>query len=424
MTMEAPPSASRRGDGGSGNPAPPPGKAQAEAGIPFSASVLLGIAQILIWGGSFFLLSVLAEPIHRDTGWSMTWIYGGLTAGVLVSGLLSPQANVYIARGHGRRVLILSGWIVAAGLCVVGAAPGIPAFIAGWCLIGVGMAGGLYDPLFTTLGIRHGQRARPVINAITLIAGFATTVVWPALAWMTGPLGWRATCWAYAAVLALCIAPLYLKALPPDAPAAAALPARKPAGRGRRALPPGISAGDYWLLSFVFSIAALLMTAVSVQIIVLLQGAGHTLASAIALSALIGPSMVLMRVITFSIKSLHPIWMALVSAAFVAIGLLLVSLDPRAAAAGIVCYGIGNGLRALVRGTLPIALVPQSALAPVMGRLARSSLLCQALTPLACGFLVTHAGAAGTLWILTALAAVNFGLTAWLHRRVKAAALR
>ncbi|OZI63997.1 MFS transporter [Bordetella genomosp. 1] len=396
-----------------------------EARVPFSVSFLLGIAQILIWGGSFFLLSVLADPIHRDTRWSMSWIYGALTVGVLISGLLSPRANAFIARGQGRQVLVASGWIVAAGLCVVGAAPNLWVFFAGWCLIGAGMAGGLYDPLFATLGIMYRQRARPVINAITLIAGFATTVVWPVLAWMVEPLGWRATCAVYAAVLVLVNTPLYLKALPAAAPPAAdaAAAAGKAAGRAadKAALTAALATvprSTYWLLSCVFSIAAILMTAVSVQIIVLLQGVGHSQASAIALGALIGPSMVLMRVITFSIKNLHPMWMALISAAFVALGLGLILVSPQAAAVGIVCYGIGNGLRALVRGTLPLAMLPASALAPVMGRLARSSLIFQALTPLACGMLITHIGTIGTLWLLLVLALVNLGLTAWLRQRV------
>lgn len=387
--------------------------------VPFSASVLLGVAQILIWGGSFFLLSVLADPIHRDTGWSQTWIYGSLTLGVLVSGLLSPLANSYIARRHGRKVLIASGWVVALGMCVAGAAPNIPVFLLGWAIIGVGMAGGLYDPLFATLGILYGQRARPVINSITLIAGFATTVVWPVLAWMVEPLGWRATCWIYAAVLAATIAPLYLKGLPKDQPIARV--PRQP-GAAKARVDMGVPLSTYLLLSWVFSIAAILMTAVSVQIIVLLQGAGQSLSSAIALAALIGPSMVVMRLITFSIKNLQPMWMGLMSAGFVALGLLLISVSPLAAAVGIICYGIGNGLRALVRGTLPLAMLPTAALAPVMGKLARSSLICQALTPLACGFLITHAGAIGTLWILTALALVNVALTIWLKRRVALAA--
>lgn len=379
------------------------------AGTPSTASAaLLGVAQIVVWGGSFFLLTVLAAPIHADTGWSLTWIYGALTVGALVSGLLSPWASRRIARGQGRRVLLLSSWLVALGLVILALAPHYSVFVAGWVVMGIGMAGGLYDPLFAVLGARWGAQARNTIYVVTLIGGFASTVSWPALAWLEPELGWRGTCLAYAAFMAVVMSPLYLLALPPDIAPASAAPPRP--GADRQALA-DVDPALMRLLSLVFCIAAILMTAVSVQIILLLQGTGHSLTAAIALSALIGPSMVGVRVLNLALRNLHAIWMALFSAVFVALGMLLISAAPAAAALGIVCYGVGNGLRALVRGTLPLALVPAHAYALVMGRLARSSLLCQALTPLVCGFILSQWGAHATLWLLAALAVANAGLS-------------
>jgi hypothetical protein len=29
----------------------------------------LGVTQIILWGGSFFLIAVLADPIVQSTGW-------------------------------------------------------------------------------------------------------------------------------------------------------------------------------------------------------------------------------------------------------------------------------------------------------------------------------------------------------------------
>jgi hypothetical protein len=36
----------------------------------------LGVAQILAWGSSFYLLGVLANPIVRDTGWGLRMDHG------------------------------------------------------------------------------------------------------------------------------------------------------------------------------------------------------------------------------------------------------------------------------------------------------------------------------------------------------------
>ncbi|MBS7781201.1 MFS transporter [Acidovorax sp. CCYZU-2555] len=392
--------------------------AQNSKRIAWHGDVCLGIAQIMVWGGSLFLLAVLAEPIHADTGWSMTWIYGALSVGVLVSALLSPAAGRRIARGQGRAILIAAGLAIALGIAIVGIAEYFAVFLLGWCLIGVGMAGGLYDPLFATLGRHYGRESRKSINTVTLVAGFASTVAWPIQAWMVAAWGWRDACLVYAAVLMVAVVPLYCYAMPRhhlvlDEPKAVESKAMSPQGVDE------LPAGLYGLLSLVFSIAAILMTAMSVQIILLLKGSGHSDAAAIALAALIGPSMVFVRFLSMPFRHLPPVWLALFSAACVALGLALISLAPMAAAFGIVCYGIGNGLRAVVRGTLPLSLLSPASLPLVMGRLSRSSLLCQAFTPVACGFLFTHLGAQGTLWALTALAVANALLTALLLQRIK-----
>lgn len=208
---------------------------------------------------------------------------------------------------------------------------------------------------------------------------------------MVNAWGWRAACLVYSAVLLVAIVPLYCRAVPrhhlvldDEAPTHSKAVAR----RGVAELPPGV----FTLLSMVFSIAAILMTAISVQIILLLKGSGHSDAAAIALAALIGPSMVFVRLLSMPFSQLPPIWLALFSAGCVAAGFALISVAPMAAAAGTVCHGIGNGLRAVVRGTLPLSLLSPASLPLVMGRLSRSSLLCQAFTPLACGFLFTHQG--------------------------------
>lgn len=391
-----------------------------ERKVSWLGNACLAVAQIMAWGGSLFLLAVLAEPIHTNTGWSLTWIYGALTAGVLVSALLSPAVGRRIARGEGRKVLIASGCAIAIGMTTIGVSSYYPAFLLGWCIIGVGMAGGLYDPLFATLGRHYGKAAKSSINAVTLIAGFASTITWPIQAWMVDAWGWRPTCLVYGAVLFLTVVPLYCTAMPRQH---LALDVETPA-KGKDVAKQGIGelpAALYGLLSLVFSIAAILMTAMSVQIILLLKGSGHSDTTAIALAALIGPSMVLVRLLSMPFRNLPPIWLAMFSAGCVAIGLALVSLAPMAVAVGIVAYGIGNGLRAVVRGTLPLYLLSAASLPIVMGRLSRSSLLCQALTPVACGFLFTHLGAQGTLWCLTALAVANVVLTTLLLQRIKSA---
>lgn len=59
-----------------------------------AVSVLLAIAQIMVWGGSFFMMAMLAGPVVKDTGWPQQWVYGSLSLGILISGLLGGQTRV------------------------------------------------------------------------------------------------------------------------------------------------------------------------------------------------------------------------------------------------------------------------------------------------------------------------------------------
>ena len=103
---------------------------------------------------------------------------------------------------------------------------------------------------------------------------------------------------------------------------------------------------------------------------------------------------------------------------FVTIGLLLVTIAPAMTALGLVIYGAGNGLRAIVRGLLPLALMSPTHYVLLMGRMARPSLIGQALTPLAGGYLLQAWGAGGVLAGLSSLAVLNVLLVLLLIRLV------
>src|ERR1035437_9230015 len=98
----------------------------------------LGIAQILGWGTSFFFPAVFAEPIVRDTGWSLGLVVGGTSIGLLVAGLISPQVGRIIDAHGGRPVLLASSLFYAAGLARIGLAPAAPGFFFAWVLLGIG----------------------------------------------------------------------------------------------------------------------------------------------------------------------------------------------------------------------------------------------------------------------------------------------
>ena len=185
---------------------------------------VLGVTQIFAWGSSYYLPAVLAKPIAADTGWSLSWVVGGLSLGLLIAGLVSPWVGRAIARRGGRPVLAVSAGLLAAGLSALALAHSLPAFLIAWLLIGLGMGAGLYDPAFATLGRLYGHGGRSAITTLTLFGGFASTVCWPLSAFLDAHLGWRGACLVYAGFQLAVALPAYLFVLPREPQRPAPLP--------------------------------------------------------------------------------------------------------------------------------------------------------------------------------------------------------
>ena len=154
----------------------------------------LGTAQTLAWASTYYLPAVLADPVSADLGLSREWFFGIFSVALLLSALLGPAAGRAIDRRGGRDVLALSNLVFAAGLLLLAASTGIADLSVAWLVLGIGMALGLYDAAFATLAGLYRGEARGAITGITLLAGFASTVGWPATALLTDELGWRGAC--------------------------------------------------------------------------------------------------------------------------------------------------------------------------------------------------------------------------------------
>ena len=365
----------------------------------------MGICQVLAWGSTYYLPSVLAVPIARATGWPAAWVVGGLSVGLLVSGLVSPLVGRTIDRVGGRPVLAASAGLVAAGLLGLALAPSLPVYVAAWVVIGLGMGCGLYDPVFSTLGHLYGNAAGPLITGVTLWGGFASTLCWPLSAFLTEHLGWRGACLIYAALNLLVVLPLYAFGLPGRSPQPHHVP------RAAAAHVPGLhrsARAAFWLVAAALTLASVLMTIVSVELITILQARGLSLSSAVALGTLLGPSQVGARAVQFAMgRRGHPIWTMLAATLLVALGLGVLLLDPAFFAVGLILQGGGRGIQSIARATLPLALFGQDGYATLMGRIAMPSLIAQALAPTVGALLVANLGPVVTMDVLLALGVAN-----------------
>ena len=370
----------------------------------------LGVTQIFAWGSSYYLPAVLAKPIASDTGWSLSWVVGGLSLGLLIAGLVSPWVGRAIARRGGRPVLAVSAGLLATGLSALALAHSLPAFLVAWALVGLGMGAGLYDPAFATLGRLYGHGGRSAITTLTLFGGFASTVCWPLSAFLDAHLGWRGACLVYAGFQIAVAMPAYLFVLPREPPQPAPLPvspnSRAPAPASR-----DFRGSTFLLLAATITLSSMISTTMSVHLLTVLQARGLSLTAAVGLGALVGPSQVAARTVEMVIARYHhPIWTKVASTSLVATGLAALWLEAPIIAVALALYGAGIGLESIARGTLPLAIFGPERYPVIMGRIAMPSLIAQAAAPSIGTALIEAGGAGGAMGVFVASAAVNVAL--------------
>ena len=372
---------------------------------------LLGLAQTLSWGSSFYLPAVLAHPMATDLGLPPPMVYLAFSLALVVSAAVGPAAGRAIDKLGGRPVLLGCNGIFALGLVLLALAQGPWGLFAAWAVMGLAMGAGLYEAAFATLVRLYGQAARNPITGITLIAGFASTVGWPLSAWMLSQHGWRGACLGWAALHLLVGLPLNAllprvapptTAAPTPASAAAAPPPVQPAAAtSQRAL--------VALLSLFFAVSMFVGTAWATHLPQLLQSVGATLAVAIGVGALVGPAQVAGRVLEFGfLRRVHPLLSARLSSLAhpLGIGVLLLAGAP-AAALFAVLHGAGNGILTIAKGTLPLVLFGAQGYGARQGWLMMPARVAQASAPFVFGLALDGWGR-GALWLSGGLGLLAF----------------
>lgn len=368
----------------------------------------LGIAQILAWSSTYYLPAVLATPITKETGWSVTSVVIGLSWGLLVAGACSPMVGRWIDRSGGRPVLAASSLFLAMGMLLMGLASNLAVYYLAWTLIGAGMAAGLYDAAFSTLGRLLGDHARASITGLTLLGGFASTLGWPLIAGLEHQIGWRYSCFALAAMHLVVGLPIHLLAIPSEkGPPDESAPL---ASIQSTATASKLTNRIFILLAALLTFQSLVISSVSVHLLDVLKLLGIATSTALAIGMMIGPSQVVARLAEFSIgRNLHPTWSARIAILLCGVGIaLLLPAIPWLAFVALALYGAGNGILTIARGTLPLALFGADGYGTRMGLLARPMLIAQAAGPVAAALALEKFGSIPLLVGMCVLVAISF----------------
>ncbi|HTS52522.1 MAG TPA: MFS transporter [Burkholderiales bacterium] len=391
----------------------------------------MGLTQIVAWASSVYLPAILADPIARDLGLSSATVFGAFSVSLIVMGLFGPMVGRTIDRSGGRAVLALSNLILASGLILLSCAWNSAMLFGAWCVLGIGMATGLYDAAFAALVRLHATAARQPIVGITLVAGFASTVGWPLTAFIAAHLGWRASCVMWAVLHLVLALPINLRCLPSASrePPHSHSPEQLQPGHDREPLqhPKGFprNQGRAFLLLALFAAATAFVTsAMSAHLPGLLLSAGTSAAAALTASALLGPAQVAARALEFMAASrfhLHPLLTARIATALHPIGgavLWMFGGLPSAASSFAVLHGAGNGMITVAKGTLPLAIFGARGYGLRQGLLSVLARAMQAAAPFAFGVVIETFGAHVAIALSGGVSLVALAALLGLHVRV------
>ena len=319
---------------------------------PWSFVWLLAVAQLVAWGCLYYAFAVAVVPMEAELGWSKTVLNGGLSVGLLTWGLMAPTVGRWIDR-HGARAIMTLGAVAGGLLMVAWSRVGaVWAFYVIWAAMGATMACLLYEPAFAVVTALFGSDYRRAITVITLLGGFASTVLIPLTQALCDWLGWRDALLALGLFCALFVGGIHLLLLKPGDGRSVLVE------KDKSAVP--LANPVFWGLAVWFTAYGATFTGLTFQLIPLMTTHGLDSGRIIVVMALIGPMQVLGR----SILLLAPGHFA----ALVAFALL---------------YGAANGIITIVRGTAVPEYLTGASYASTNGAIALPVNVAKAGAPLA-----------------------------------------
>lgn len=375
--------------------------------VPAAAIWALGVTQIIGYGTLYYAFSVVAPGIGQSFGWPQEWVFGALTLALLAGGLAAPGMGHLMDRFGAARTMVLGS--VAAALMLVVAAFASNGVVFAIALVAMEMVSALvlYAAAFAALVQMGGRGAQRSITHLTLIAGFASTLFWPLTSLLLHVMDWRGVYLVFAGLNLFICAPLHFWLATLRRPAA---PAVMPAAADTPAAPTalGALAQQHRRLGFLlmlcgFAIEGFVLSGVLLQVMPLLSALGLG-ASSVLVTSLFGPAQVLSRLVNMLFgKDLLSSWLAVIAAALLPTGLLVLALTAPALAGGVafaILFGLGSGLTSIVSGALPLQLLGRERYGARLGWLSSARQVASAVAPFVFAVLIGAMGVPLTLWVV------------------------
>jgi MFS family permease len=344
----------------------------------------MAIAQVISWGTLFYAFSLFVVPMEESLGWSRPLLNGALSLGLLSTGIVAFPVGAWIDRHGGRGVMTLCSLAGGLLLCAWAQVETPWVFYLIWVLIGASMAGVLYEPAFAVITAVFGPDARRGITALTLVAGFASTVFMPLTQLLIGAIGWRHTLLVLGTLnLAVCL-PLHVLFVPgttraslPEEPQDVAPPVPELRGilRGR----------VFMGLAIWFTAYNAAQTAFIFQFVPLLTMWGVETAAILTSVSIIGPMQVVGRIVLMCLSTrLETREMGIAVTVLLPASVLALLFFPHTLLSLVLVatlYGTGNGIMTIVRGIAVSDLIGRTHYGAMNGALTVPTNIAKALAP-------------------------------------------
>jgi len=249
---------------------------------------------------------------------------------------------------------------------------------------------------FAVVAVWFEQKRTRALTAVTLVAGFSSTVFLPLAAWLVQAQGWRTALVSLAAILAVGTIPahaLLLRRRPEDVglhPDGAASGRTQADHAQRKDVPLGTALRDptfRWLV-LAFGLSTAVAFGVQVHLVPILLERGYEPTFAAVLAGLVGAMQVLGRILMMPLAGrvrLHSMSAVVLALQPLALVVLIVVPGAQGVVIFVTLFGAAKGCMTLVRPAFVAELYGRAHYASIAGVLAFAATLAQAMAPVGAG---------------------------------------
>jgi predicted MFS family arabinose efflux permease len=350
----------------------------------------LAITSTVGYGTLYYAYAILLRPMAATLGASTTAVTGALTASVLAGALMAIPVGRWLDH-HGGRALMTAGSLTATALLLAWSQVHTL-----WQLyavmIGIGITGALvlYEPAFAVIvSWFTPDRRATALFAVTIVAGFASTIFMPLTGLLAEHLGWRGALLALAAIHGVVTVPLHAVTIrrPPPPPALTATASERPDEAQRRAtVTAAMRDAQFWILAGAFIAHGAATSTMTVHLVGYLTSRGHPATFAATAAGLLGVLSVTGRLVLtgarrrLRVTTIVAAVFATQAAAVLAMPLLAGTRT--GAVITVVGFGLGFGIASLATPALLAERYGTTAYATIAGRLAACVTVAKATAPL------------------------------------------